>query len=195
MKKCNMVMGRFQPFTLGHVKMIQEVYKQNNLPVCVCMVSNTKFDAKHPFSDELIEKVIDTCLKNMKEYLDVIILPGGDFGKWFEEMNIRDYQPQLWGCGSDRVKSYDRFANNKKYHEMFNLPETFATYEIKRGDDDISATKVRNAIKEDDLATFKSMMPAGSEKLWDEFKVTMSKIEESAISFTEYFRNKQYDIE
>lgn len=188
-------MGRFQPFTKGHIKMIQEVYKQNNLPVCVCVVSNTKFDSKHPFSDDLMQKEFDIALKPLKEYLDVIILKGGDFGKWFDEMKARGYQPQLWGCGSDRVASYTRFAKNEKYHEMFDLPDDFDVYEIKRTDDDISASKVREAIKNDDIDTFKSMMPAGAEKLFNDFKEALASIKESKVSLSEFVENQNIDVE
>jgi cytidyltransferase-like protein len=191
-----MVMGRFQPFTNGHVKMIQEVYKQNNLPVCVCVVSNTKFDTKHPFSDELMMKEFDLCLKPMKEFLDVIILKGGDFGRWFDEMKKRGYQPQLWGCGSDRLASYTKFATNPKYHTMFDLPEDFNTYEIKRTDDDVSATKVREALRNEDKTTFEKMMPKGSEKLFNEFRDALTQINENShISLNEFVKNIEIDIE
>jgi hypothetical protein len=46
-------------------------------------------------------------------------------------------------------------------------------YEIKRGDEDISATKVRNAIKIDDFKTFSRMTPKSMHKFYEELKLEL----------------------
>ena len=53
-KPVNMFVGRFQPFTLGHVKVFEKMYKENGLPVVVYMVRGGKADPeKRPFDEDM----------------------------------------------------------------------------------------------------------------------------------------------
>ena len=53
-KDINLMVGRFQPFTKGHLKCVEAAFAENGFPVRICMIGNTKFDNKHPFTDERI---------------------------------------------------------------------------------------------------------------------------------------------
>ena len=152
-------------------------------------------DKKHPFSDELIQKEMDMLKKSLKGIENTVYVSSADIvklGQWCYENN---YEPQLWITGSDRLAAYKRQAENPKYKERLHLPDTFTTLEVPRTDEDISATKVRNAIANDDIEEFKKMMPAGSEKLFDEFKEALSQVNESLISLASFVENKKYDID
>lgn len=91
-------------------------------------------------------------------------------------------------------------ATNKKY--LTDFPDDFKLFVVKRDEqssnvDGISATKVREAIKNDDKAAFVKMMPDGAEKLFDKFKEELSKVNESeCCHLGEYISNENYfDIE
>ena len=195
MKKVNICLGRFMPFTKGHYKMIEYGLKYNGLPTIVFMISNKKMDKKHPFSDELIQKEMDMLKKSLKGIENTVYVNSADIvklGQWCYENN---YEPQFWITGSDRLAAYKRQAENPKYQDLGHFPSSFTTLEVPRTDEDISATKVREAIMNDDLATFKKMMPNGTEKLFNEFKEALSQVKESHISLLDFIQERLVDVD
>ena len=199
MKDVNIVVGRLQPPTRGHQSLLETLYKENGYPTVLCLIHNTKFDTKHPFSDELIQKEIDTCWKGENFYEDLIWVKTAAIDKIGEELTKKDYQTHLWGCGTDRAKAYQAMASNKKYTKDF--PEDFKVFVVTRNEkssavDGISATKVREAIKGDDKAEFVKMMPDGADKLFDKFKEELSKVNECDTSLESYVMNDNlFDID
>ena len=195
MKKVNICLGRFMPFTKGHYKMIEYGLKHNGLPTVIFMISNKKMDKKHPFSDELIQKEMDMLKKLLKGIENTVYVSSADIvklGQWCYENN---YEPQFWITGSDRLAAYKRQAENPKYQDLGHFPSSFTTLEVPRTDEDISATKVREAIMNDDLDTFKKMMPNGTEKLFNEFKEALSQVKESHISLIDFIQERLVDVD
>ena len=195
MKKVNICLGRFMPFTNGHYKMIEYGLKHNGLPTIIFMISNKKMDKKHPFSDELMQKEMNMLKKSLKGIENTVYVSSADIvklGQWCYENN---YEPQLWITGSDRLAAYKRQAENPKYQDLGHFPSSFTTLEVPRTDEDISATKVREAIMNDDLDTFKKMMPEGTEKLFDDFKEALSQIKECKMSLVDYIQESKFDID
>lgn len=199
-KDVNLVVGRLQPPTLGHQSILEALYKENEYPTVLALISNTKFDAKHPFSDELIKKEIDTCWKGKDFYCDTIYVKSAAIDKIGEALKEKGYSAHLWGCGTDREAMYKKMASNEKYTKDF--PDDFKVFVVDRDEkssavDGISATKVRQSIKDDDKAAFVKMMPDGAQKLFNEFKEELSKINESeCCHLGEYISNENYfDIE
>ena len=195
MKKVNICLGRFMPFTKGHYKMIEYGLKHNGLPTVVFMISNKKMDKKHPFSDELMQKEMDMLKKSLEGIENTVYVSSADIvklGQWCYENN---YEPQLWITGSDRLAAYKRQAENPKYQDLGHFPSSFTTLEVPRTDEDISATKVREAIMNDDLDTFKKMMPEGTEKLFGDFKEALSQVKECKVSLVDYIQESKFDVD
>lgn len=64
-QKVNILIGKFQPFNNGHLKMCLRAQKENNLPIFLCVVyPNIKNSIKYPFSIELIKKSIELLISN-----------------------------------------------------------------------------------------------------------------------------------
>lgn len=195
MKKVNICLGRFMPFTKGHYKMIEYGLKHNGLPTIIFMISNKKIDKRHPFPDELMQKEMDMLKKSLEGIENTVYVSSADIvklGQWCYENN---YEPQFWITGSDRLAAYKRQAENPKYQDLGHFPSSFTTLEVPRTDEDISATKVREAIMNDDLVTFKKMMPNGTEKLFDEFKEALSQVKESHTSLLDFIQERLVDID
>ena len=195
MKKVNICLGRFMPFTKGHYKMIEYGLKHNGLPTVIFMISNKKMDKKHPFSDELIQKEMDMLKKSLEGIENTVYVSSADIvklGQWCYENN---YEPQLWITGSDRLAAYKRQAENPKYQDLGHFPSSFTTLEVPRTDEDISATKVREAIMNNDLDAFKKMMPEGTEKLFGDFKEALSQVKECKVSLVDYIQESKFDID
>ena len=74
-----------------------------------------------------------------------------------EKLYNEGYEIRSWTCGTDRIESYKKMSD--KYHDQAHLADDFEMIEIKRSDEDISATKARQALLDDDKKTFASLTP------------------------------------
>ena len=167
-----MILGRFQPITLGHMKMVEELYKRNGYPTVFCMIPNNKFDDRHPFSDELIYQQFAQISNN--KIAGHIYVKNADIVKFAEELHKNNYEPYLWAAGTDRYKAYKKQSDG--YKEKAGLLTEFDVIEIRRTDEDISATKVRESIIANDIEMFIKMTPKNSDKLFNEFKEEIAKV-------------------
>jgi cytidyltransferase-like protein len=191
----NIFVGRFQPFTLGHVKVLETLYKANGFPVIVFLVKSKtvkKEDAaKRPYD---VDTQIAMFNKVQKEYpflKEVIVVPSAAIDTMFNQLRP-NYEPVLWGTGTDRMKAYGYMVDNDKYREELNVRSDFALHEIKRGDDDISATQVRNSMLDDEYNLFKKLVPKSLHGMYDELKQKLEmSLETSEMVMTfEQFINK-----
>jgi cytidyltransferase-like protein len=188
----NMFVGRFQPFTLGHAKVIEHLHKQNGLPTIIFLVKSKtkkKEDAfKRPFDESLQVSMIK---KVMKEYPieNVFVINTGAIDKMFNELRPK-YEPVLWGTGSDRLKTYGFQVNNPKYREDLGVDDDFRLEEIPRTDDNISATKVRNSLLDGEELVYRSMVPKSMYGMFrilkTELEQSVGALEESVLTFSEF---------
>lgn len=174
----NMFVGRFQPFTLGHAKVLETIHKQNGFPVVVFLVKSKTSKKGDEFSRPYDEKLQVEMFKNVqKQYpflKEIIIVPSGAIDMMFNQLRPK-YEPVLWGTGSDRMQAYGYQVNNDSYRDQLNVRKDFGLYEIPRDDDAISATKVRNALLDGDESLFKSMTPKATHKMYKTLKTRLEK--------------------
>lgn len=159
MKKVNIIIGRFQPFTYGHLKCVEEAWKVKHLKTVVVMIDtpDSKVDAKHPFPSSLLMPIYKEVFTKTGKIVDIILVKSADIVKIGEELQSRGYEIGSWACGTDRVDAYQKMSD--KYHDQAHLADDFEIVEIKRTADDISATKARKALLDDDLNTWKKITP------------------------------------
>ena len=164
MKEVNITIGRFQPFTKGHLACIESVYNELGLPTIICMigVSDEKVDEKHPFPSSMLLPMYKDVFEKNKMVADIILVKNANIVEIGEELYKKGYQIKSWSCGTDRLASYEKMSS--KYAEQAHLSPDFKMFEIKRSDEDISATKVRNALLKDDYKTFAAMTPLATLK-------------------------------
>lgn len=187
-KPCNVTLGRFQPFTKGHLQMLKDGYDKNGYPAVVFMISNKKFDSKHPFSDELIAKEMD-IIKKHYNFLEVTVpATSADIAKIGQKLDELGYEAHLWLCGDDREAQYKRQAENPKYRELGKFPDDFTTYTGSGRTEGVSGTAVREAIMNDDITKIKMLMPNGTSELFDEFKNEITKVKETMKDLNNYVK-------
>lgn len=178
-EKVNMFVGRFQPFTLGHAKVLETIHKQNGYPVVVFLVKAAKAQkddaAKRPYDTETQIGMFMHVQKQYPFLKEIFVIPSAGIDLMFNEMRPK-YEPVLWGTGTDRFKTYGYQVNNDKYREALGVLPEFGLFEIKRDDDDISATKVREALLNDDKKTFEKTTPKSLHAMYSELK---QKLEQS----------------
>ena len=180
-KKINIILGRFQPFTRGHLKMIENGFRENGLPTVILQISNVKFDKSHPFSNETTKNEISNIINNVGNKLicDHFYISNASIEKIANICHDNGYEPVLWVTGTDRFIAYSKQADNEKYKTDNCLLNEFKCLEVKRTDDDISATKVREAIFNDDIETYYKLMPecvSGDKELYENLKNELLKI-------------------
>ena len=159
MKPVNITIGRFQPFTNGHMACVQRAFDQLGIPTVICMIDtpDSKVDEKHPFPSSMLLPLYKNLFKKNDMIEDIILVKNANIVDIGETLFNMGYQIKSWSCGTDRFDSYDKMA--KRYAEQAHLSDDYQTLEIKRSDEDISATKVRQAILDDDYKTFVAMTP------------------------------------
>lgn len=175
--RVNIVTGRFQPFHTGHLKIAEDLYKENGLPVVLVKVRKknentvTKAGKGTSFPYALTDKMLDDVVKSYPYIKDHIEIEYVAFDSQLFPALRPKYEPVLFGAGPDRVKGYDnqRLSFIEKHDNALNFDPDFAIEETKRYG---SATAVRNAIEEGDEKTFKKLMPKPLHKYFNELKNT-----------------------
>lgn len=154
MQKINIIVGRFQPLTRGHQKCIQSIYKETGRPVMVCMIGvpDDKVDQRHPFKTSTLLPLYEDLFGDMKEVAGFRVVKNANIIQIGSDLYNEGYEVSGWVCGTDRVASYQKMVD--KYHDKAMLSDDFRLLEIKRTDDDISATKLREALLKGDEKGF-----------------------------------------
>ncbi len=174
-KLVNMFVGRFQPFTLGHAKVIETIYKQNGYPVVIFLIKSKTKKAEDAFKrpyDEETQLAMLNRLKSSYPIEDVIILPTAAIDKMFNELRPK-YEPVLWGTGTDRMKVYGYQVDKQEYREDLGVRDDFGLFEIPRTGKNISATQVRNAMLDGNERLFKKLTPKGVHGMYGELKMKL----------------------
>jgi len=194
-KPVNMFVGRFQPFTLGHAKVIDTISKQNGHPVVVILIKSKtkkKEDAfKRPYDEETQLAMLNK-LKSKYPIEKVYILDRAAIDYMFNAMRADGYEPVLWGTGTDRLKTYSYQVDKPEYRESLNCREDFGLFEIPRSGKNISATQVRNAMLDGDEKTFKKLTPRPIHGMYTELRtkleVSMGVAESKFMTFEQFVK-------
>lgn len=167
MKQVNIVVGRFQPFTLGHLKCCTKAFLKYDVPTVLCVIDTSKTDDRHPFLTKLLWSSFKGLVKKYDEIEDIILIKSADITKIVDVLTAKGYEPIYWTCGTDRVAQYRKMC--EKY-----APE-ITVLEIERDNEDVSATQVRNAIRTGNEQLFKQLTPEPIHKNYAKFYNILTK--------------------
>jgi phosphopantetheine adenylyltransferase len=168
MEKVNIFVGRFQPFTAGHYKCIEEAYRRTGLRTVICMMekSDNKLSERNPFPTWMLVDLYSDLFNNDKRVAAVIPVQSAYIVNIGQTLRENNFEIAAWTCGTDRYPDYSDKA--AKYHDQAGLSDDFEMIEIARdekSEDNISATKVRNCLLNDDVKGFLRMMPPGNNRM------------------------------
>ena len=146
--KINLIIGRFNPFTIGHLKLIPD----NTNLTCLFIIDGEKTGSnkdKNPLSvDERINYIKNLKLTNIKIYYASSVIEVIDI------CDVLDFDIDKVICGNDREYSYTRL-----------FPESeIVVYDRS---DNINATKVRKLVKENNFFDFDKLMPGNNKEIFD----------------------------
>jgi cytidyltransferase-like protein len=146
--------GRFQPFTAGHLKAYNEAKKHfSKVSIAMAVRGSGKMDDDNPLTPDQREKLIKKAIPGVTVYR----VPNSYWETVFDVIG----HPVAIAVGKDRE------AGMKSMGGSTDGSGKFTIFIVPRSDEDISATKVRNAIRTGDLKTFKAMMPTKVHSEWD----------------------------
>ena len=165
-QKVNIVIGKFQPFNNGHLKMCTRLKKENNLPVFLCVVHpGSEPGSKYPFSEDLIKKSIGALTsENNKLFAGYEMIPS----------NLLE----------DALNAVVKHANpasicigERDFENMILQREWVRNkYDLEGGDIEIYKTPqwsnnndIRTYIKDGDFQQFKNKVPKSIAVLFNEF--------------------------
>lgn len=155
--------GRFQPLTKAHTAIINQLSTENDKGVIyIVKGKGTSADKKvNPFDIDIQKTLLKAVVPSNVE---IEVIPSAFFVDELNKMSDTIFNVY---AGSDRVQGYKKFSQYMEDGKVLNVRE------IKRTDEDISATKVRNALKADDEETFKSLTDSRIHKYYKELQKYM----------------------
>ena len=190
MKKCNILIGRFQPMTNGgHLKCAEQAMKKLNVPTLFMMIETkeSKLDSKHPFPSSMLLPIYSKALKTNKNVAGIVLVKNANIIELVETCRNNGFEPISWTCGTDRYDAYQKMVD--KYAEKIDLDPNFQLLEIKRGDEDSSATKLRNYLRNDDINSFeKDFIPCNN------INSVFNKLRTQLLSIKESYMESLYDV-
>jgi hypothetical protein len=166
-KKINVILGRFQPFHNGHLKMAKMMKEKNGHPTyLVAVYPGHNKSGKSPFDEELINKYMKSIVDNHEEIEGYTIMQRGLLGSAIARLIADGYDPIMVGAGDDRKDDYEKQIDYIKISDIKDqLNKKFKLIETPRS---LSATDVRNALKDEDFSKFKKMVPSSVSNLYNE---------------------------
>jgi len=155
-----LIVGRFNPWTRGHNALLEAAVQEGKIKnIIIVLIKGKKSSEdkeKNPFDENLQKEIIN---RTNNPYIKAIIIESSaNLPQIINNVRKLGYEPkQLW-TGTDRVADYTR---QLKYAEAINAK--MKIFELPRNEDDadvagISATKVRQAIRNHDYVTTRNMM-------------------------------------
>jgi hypothetical protein len=91
-EKVNLIIGKFQPFNNGHLKMAMRAKKENGYPSVICVYRPSKTNKKYPFSHDTLEKMMSGVKEEYPDLIKEYYFIGRDFlDEAFERLSENYY--------------------------------------------------------------------------------------------------------
>lgn len=166
-KKVNLIMGRFQPFHNGHLKMVDFMKEKNGFPSYIIVVHpGHNKSGKSPFPIEKVEKYMGEISKNYDQIEGFMLVSRGLLGSAVVKLLDLGYDPQLIGAGDDRVDDYQKQMDYIKQSDIKDIiSPKMELIETPRTN---SATKVRQTLSNRDFSKFKNLVPKEIANLYND---------------------------
>ena len=169
-KKYGYIIGRFSPVTKGHEKLIQYALTKVDVLLILVGSADKKNTFRNPFSIETRMRLLTKIYKDEIENKQIILAPLNDLteetdiqgGKWGKYL-IQNVEKIL-----KRKPDYSIYGEEESRKYWFNKEDVINIEDIilKRTEEDISATKVREIIAKNDYENFKKFV---NSKIYEDY--------------------------
>jgi hypothetical protein len=147
-KKVNIFIGRLQPPHKIHCKRIID----GDITEVFLVKASAKNADKSPFPFEIQKEMLSEIFGSK---VTVHQVSGAFIGEITNILREEGKEPVKFFCGDDREATYKAMLN--RYEDELNLNITVVAFE-RSGDDSVSGTAIRKALKTDDFESFKTTM-------------------------------------
>jgi cytidyltransferase-like protein len=193
----NLLIGSFQPVTIGHIKAAQKLKDKNGKPVVFIAIKPDRQSKKSPFSLKQTRIMLEKVQQEYNDLIrDVRLIRGGQIEDVVRAIQP-DYSPVLWGTSEKRVKDHAlQMDYIKKRNVPLRLSSDFKMVELPSF---IKSEDVVSSILASDFAKFKKEVPdsIASEffNLQKELESQLSEQKASSTGFKSLFEDLQVSAE
>ena len=153
----NLLVGRFQPFHNGHMKMVDQLYKENDLSSIIAVVHpGHNNSGKSPYDEKLISRYMEGIVRdNPGKISGYFVVNRGLLGPIYGKAKEYGFLPKAIAAGDDRIEDYNKQAEYLK-KAGGDFPEDIKIIQTKRSS---SGSEVRKKIESEDYTGFKKLVP------------------------------------
>jgi cytidyltransferase-like protein len=172
LKEVNLIVGRFQPFHNGHLKMAKHMKEKNDLPCIIAVIHpGHNKSGKSPFTQDLVSKYMESISKQNPELIEGFYMaPRGLLGVLYGKAKELGFKIKAVAAGDDRMEDYKKQVDYLK-KAGGDFPEDIQVIETPRV---TSGTEVRKAIENEDFLAFKKLVPPGVSALYNQLLSAMT---------------------
>jgi hypothetical protein len=157
-QKVNILIGRFQPITMGHIKAAKALKEKNGNKTVFISVKGEIPSKKSPFSLETTQLLLNKTQQEYPELIaSTIIVPNGQITEIIKELRP-EYEPILWGTTDRRIKDYAiQFDYIKKRDIPIRISKEFKLVEIPSF---VKSEEMIELIRSSNFEEFKKLTPS-----------------------------------
>ena len=76
--RVNIIVGRFQPITKGHLKCIKYIWEKYNTPTVILMIDTKVPNERHPFTSNVLVPMYKELFKSSPMIADILLVKNAD---------------------------------------------------------------------------------------------------------------------
>jgi hypothetical protein len=166
------VHGRYSVPHAGHFGLFDLAWKEGKKAgakkLVIVIVMGAKSSQDKEKNPTTFDERKDLINKGMKTPHDVIKVPNGFIGTIVSDLRDKGYEPVAFAGGPDREPEYKKQV--EKFGDDWDLQADVIGVGANRLAGGASATKVRQAIRDNDEASFKKFMPKELHGEWENLR-------------------------
>ena len=159
-KDLNIVIGKFQPFNNGHLRMIKKANQQNDKPVAVFVVKS----GKNCFmEDDILKKMMNSVASELSDEIHSIHYVDDDLLSTSLDLLGNEYNPSSLTIGKPKMDNY--VLQTKSLKKRKKLPTEF---QVQSAPSWVNSEEVRKTLYDKNYSEFKKKVPKSVSVLWEE---------------------------
>ena len=157
-KRVNILIGSFQPVTLGHIKAAKALNDKNGNKTIFVAIKGDMTNKKSPFSLLTTQMMLTKVQQEYPEVIEnTLVVPSGQIAEIIKVIRP-DYEPILWGTTDRRVKDYAlQFDYIKKRDIPLRISKDFKLVELPSF---VKSEEIIDLIKTSNFEEFKKLTPS-----------------------------------
>jgi hypothetical protein len=155
----NVIIGKFQPFNNGHLKMIKKANQVNGNPVALMVVNNSKSFINR----EIMNKMMKIISDEMSDLIHSVNYVPDDLLSTSIEKIKDKCNPKSLTVGSKKLDNY--LIQSRTLKKRKKLPQDF---QIQTSPEWVISREVMKTLEDKDYMQFKKHVPKSLSSLWEE---------------------------